>query len=97
VEEAVVNTNCRRCSECPDAKHHWLPECPPGEEPYWGCKHCDYRCESVSCEACGEEVPIDTWGWARLCDNCIRRLKLGLPAEIWLAFESIASLRKAGH
>lgn len=54
-----MNTKCRRCSECPDAKHHWLPECHLGEEPYWCCKHCDYRCESVSCEACGEEVPID--------------------------------------
>ena len=59
VYDGVTPLPCRRCSECPDALHHWLPVCDPGEEPCWGCKHCDHTCESVACEACDEEIPID--------------------------------------
>jgi hypothetical protein len=39
---------CRRCSECPNSSHHWIPESPIGDDgddfdegPEWGCKHCN--------------------------------------------------------
>ena len=73
---SVTPLPCRRCSECPDALHHWLPVCDPGEEPCWGCKHCDHTCESVACEACDEEIPIDigvydTEDGVYLCPECL--------------------------
>lgn len=45
-----INTHaCRRCSECPDASHHWMPDFDAGEwehspepRPIWACKHCSF-------------------------------------------------------
>jgi len=40
---------CRRCSECPDASHHWMSGFDAGEwdhspepRPIWVCKHCSF-------------------------------------------------------
>jgi hypothetical protein len=55
----VLALPCRRCTECTDETHHWMMMFEPDAEPCWGCKHCDYTCETVSCEACDEEIPID--------------------------------------
>lgn len=33
---------CRRCSECPNSSHHWMPETGDDDDgPEWGCKHCN--------------------------------------------------------
>ena len=45
-------TECRRCTECIGASHHWIadPQADP-DLPEYGCKHCSQRgCE---CSACG--------------------------------------------
>ncbi len=64
-------TDCRRCSECPDAPHHaLLPEPDPhgegeGERWYIPCKHCP--AEGWYCAKCNEddEGDIDPD-----CDSC---------------------------
>ena len=46
-------------------------------EPFFTCKHCDYTCLAVECEACGEDVPVDItarsepFGIALLCAFCV--------------------------
>lgn len=73
---------CRRCTECTGEAHHWR-ECglleawnPASGEPAWGCKHCDYTCAGVECEACGEDIPVDvaavdTAHAIYLCPSCV--------------------------
>ncbi len=47
---------CRRCSDCRDSRHHWLPVCQPQHD--YDCKHCDAIGRECP-ECCGEG-----------CDNC---------------------------
>ncbi len=43
--------SCRRCTECPDASHHWMAqsledadgEIVEPEQVVWACKHCDFH------------------------------------------------------
>lgn len=56
-------TNCRRCTECPDLSHHWMPdfddgpwEHSPEPRPVWGCKHCDFTMVMTDPEEDPEEV-----------------------------------------
>jgi len=34
-------SECKRCSECEEQKHHWIEACPPDGDPICECKHCD--------------------------------------------------------
>lgn len=69
-----TTTNCRRCSECRGASHHWIlngdfgNEDEPEEiqEADYVCKHCDQL--GRECPACygdGTEGASDD-----ICDNC---------------------------
>lgn len=46
-------TKCRRCAECRDNSHHWIPNINFGvkeDSPQWICKHCPSKGEE--CPAC---------------------------------------------
>ena len=51
-------TRCRRCSECPDNSHHWMPDPHPTKRGDHCCKHCPQRgdtcddCDGEGCESC---------------------------------------------
>lgn len=55
----IAQTGCRRCSDCPESSHHWLPVCQPQHD--YGCKHCDAigkecpECFGEGCRNCGGE------------------------------------------
>lgn len=57
---------CRRCSECRDCSHHWIPDLMADDDPEYepgeyACKHCDVRgnacpeCSGDGCTTCGGE------------------------------------------
>lgn len=57
--------NCRKCSVCIGASHHWVAD--PQEDPElpeYGCKHCEARgrecteCYGEGCTACNHEGVI---------------------------------------
>lgn len=76
---AAARTACRRCTECEGETHHWMPSVrheADHDEADWSCKHCPHRCQSVTCEACDEEIPIDIASVdaeerVHLCPDCI--------------------------
>ncbi len=49
--EVARHEGCRRCTECPDATHHWMAmsleddagEIVEPEQVVWACKHCDFH------------------------------------------------------
>ena len=53
------SAKCRRCSECANSSHHWLPNVSYGDEDApeelqdieFICKHCEAK--GVECIACG--------------------------------------------
>lgn len=63
---------CRRCSDCPDADHHWIDnsECYGPEDPQFCCKHCDALGDE--CETCDGEGGryVETAERTVLCPPC---------------------------
>lgn len=57
---------CRRCSECPNSRHHWMDCCEEIETAEGTvifdriCKHCELL--GTDCEACGGDGCMDTGG-----------------------------------
>jgi hypothetical protein len=51
----MADKKCRRCHECRDSSHHWIPNPQVGitdEEPEWTCKHCPKKGGECPC-CCG--------------------------------------------
>jgi hypothetical protein len=67
----MSNTECRRCSECVDQEHHFLPheydDADGNGHLYYPCKHCDAR--AWACDSCDVAFwpAVDASG---LCPEC---------------------------
>jgi hypothetical protein len=72
-------TECRRCSECPNEKHHWMVILAEVDEDTGDvtipCKHCDAITPGIDCEACNDIAPQATSHFCEedgtwLCSDC---------------------------
>ena len=68
-----VTKKCRRCTECKESEHHWIPDSRFGDgstrgEHEWVCKHCPARGDECDvCEGYGVTDLHNINAWCIAC------------------------------